>query len=67
MLVFGDLWELYWVVDKGAEVIIVGYPADAGNTGYIVGCYRLLAVIRYLVGVWVPEFTSPGSRGKSWR
>jgi hypothetical protein len=59
MLVFGHIWELYWVVDKGDKVDIVLFPAIAGKTMNMVGCYRLVAVIRYLVGVWVPEVYEP--------
>lgn len=58
LIVFGHEWWLYWVVDRGTAVSIIGC------TRTVAGCYRLMAVIRYLLGVWTSEAFLPWLREK---
>ncbi|PVH92837.1 hypothetical protein DM02DRAFT_542795, partial [Periconia macrospinosa] len=51
LIVFGHEWWLYWVVDQETAVDIIEFPISIGCTRTIAGCYRLLAAIRYLLGV----------------
>lgn len=58
-IVFGHEWWLYWVVDQDTAVDIIEFPISIGCTRTVTGCYRLLAVIRYLLGVWTPQTFLP--------
>jgi hypothetical protein len=59
IIVYGHVWELQWAVDTVDAVYFIKHPEPIGNTATIVGCYRLLAAIRYLVSVWSEEVFLP--------
>lgn len=62
LIVFGHEWWLYWVVDQDTAVDIIKFPISIGCTRTMTGCYRLLATIRYLLGVWTAEAFLPWLR-----
>ncbi|KAH8696803.1 hypothetical protein GQ44DRAFT_744453 [Phaeosphaeriaceae sp. PMI808] len=64
LIVFGHEWWLYWVVDQETAVDIIEFPISIGCTRTMAGCYRLLAAIRYLLGVWTPEAFLPWLKEK---
>lgn len=64
LIVFGHEWWLYWVVDQETAVDIIEFPISISCTRTVASCYRLLAVIRYLLGVWTLEAFLPWLREK---
>ncbi|KAF2796071.1 hypothetical protein K505DRAFT_199821, partial [Melanomma pulvis-pyrius CBS 109.77] len=40
-IVFGHVWNLYWLVALETSVDIVKFPYPVGDTQTIAGCYRL--------------------------
>ncbi|KAF2243547.1 hypothetical protein BU26DRAFT_407531, partial [Trematosphaeria pertusa] len=62
LLVFGHTWEMYWMLDCQDEVAIVKAPWAVGDTQTLLGCYRLLAVLRCLCRGWGEEVFLPWFR-----
>ncbi|KAF1996902.1 hypothetical protein P154DRAFT_442288 [Amniculicola lignicola CBS 123094] len=58
-IVFGHVWNLYWLVDLGTSVDVVKFPYPVGDTQTIAGCYRLVAVIRHLCSEWAENVFLP--------
>ncbi|KAH8698130.1 hypothetical protein GQ44DRAFT_718428 [Phaeosphaeriaceae sp. PMI808] len=59
LIVFGHVWNLYWLVDLGTSVDVIKFPYPVGDTQTIAGCYRLVAVIRHLCGEWAENVFFP--------
>ncbi|KAF2652517.1 hypothetical protein K491DRAFT_760319 [Lophiostoma macrostomum CBS 122681] len=59
MTVFGNSWDMYWIVDEGDHVNVYPFNEPIGSTSKLSGCYRILAVLRYLCEKWTDQVFIP--------
>ncbi|KAH8704630.1 hypothetical protein GQ44DRAFT_508443 [Phaeosphaeriaceae sp. PMI808] len=61
IIIIDHAWQLYFAVDRGSKIEILGFPYPMGDTRSLKGIYSLLAVLRRL-GEWGLDTFDPWSK-----